>query len=272
MSLIHLIVGDATAKPLLEAVNQQEEEVVVLKDILHIGPLKTEDMSFSEGRSAFWDQVVPDGQPAAQVNDLERLMEVSTRLTNDDQLKIWFWMAPTPADVTAYFWLLHFLKKHQGRFSVVNINGLPFLDENGKLFYPESIGHIPVKEIVKARKLARVTTTSEWETDADEWPRLLEENAGLRIHQGGKKLEGKDIDHYDILLLTFITNQVQKANKVVNTVLSKHKLPTGDWFLHWRLREMAAAGVIELHKGEVKLKDKEAANETEATTTTPEAE
>jgi len=266
MSLIHLIVGDATAKPLTEAVTQHEAlagDVVILKDILHVGPLKTEGMTFSEGRSAFWSSVVPEGQPAVLVDDLERLMEVSSRLSNDEELKIWFWMAPTPADVTAYFWLLHFLKKHQGRFSVVNINGLPFLDENGKLFYPESIGHIPVKEIIKARKLARVTTPSEWETDADEWPRLIEENAGLRIHQGGKKLGGQEIDHYDILLLTFITAQNQKATKVVNLALSKHKLPTGDLFLHWRLREMAAAGKIEMNKGEVKLKEPGTSNQEE---------
>jgi hypothetical protein len=266
MSLIHLIVGDATAKPLIEAVALDEHlkgEVIVLKDILHVGPLKTEGMTFSEGRTAFWNTVIPEKQHDIVVDDLERLMEVSSRLSNSEDLKIWFWMAPTPADVTAYFWLLHFLKKHQGRFSVVNINGLPFLDENGKLFYPESIGHIPVKEMVKARKLARVTTPSEWETDADEWPRLIEENAGLRILQGGKKLSGHDIDHYDILLLTFITAQNQKATKVVNQALSKHKLPTGDTFLHWRLRVMAELNEIDMNKGDVKLKGKSNTGEEE---------
>jgi len=258
MNLIHLIVGDATAKPLLEAVAMEEAlqgEVVVLKDILHVGPLKTEGMTFSEGRSHFWNKVIPEGQPEAKVNDLERLMEVSSRLSNDERLKIWFWMAPTPADITAYFWLLHFLKKHQGRFSVININGLPFLDSNGKLFYPESIGHIPPKELVKARKLARVTTPSEWETDADEWPRLVEENAGLRLHQGGKRLAAQPIDHYDILLQSLITAQPQKAAKIAGLAIGKHKLPTGDLFLLWRLRAMAEEGKIELNKGEVKLKE-----------------
>ncbi|WP_162902830.1 DUF3658 domain-containing protein [Taibaiella koreensis] len=272
MSVIHLIVGDLTATPVIEAIAQQtlEGEIVVLKDILHVGPLKTEGMTFSEGRGAFWTQTQPEGQSAAEVDDLERLMAVSSRLSNEPEAQIWFWMAPTPADVTAYYWLLHFLRKHQGRFSVININGLPFLDVNGKLFYPESIGHIPVKEIAKAKKLARVTTVSEWETDGDEWPRLIAENAGMRIHQGGKKLAPQTIDHYDILLLTFITGQNQKATKVVNQAMSKHKLPTGDLFLHWRLREMAAAGKIELNKGDVKLKEEQAsaAEHTENDTTT----
>lgn len=272
MSLIHLIVGDVAAKPLMEAVSQHEElagEVVVLKDILHVGPLKTEGMGFSESRSAFWNNVVPDAQHI-EVDDLERLMEVSSKLSNDSSSKIWFWMAPAPADITAYFWLLHFLKKHPGRFSIVNINGLPFLDENGKLFYPESIGHIPVKEIIKARKLARVTTPSEWETDADEWPRLTSENEGLRIHEGGKRIKSQPVTFYDEALLQHITDSSQKMHKVINLAISKNKVPTGDLFLQWRLREMAKEGRVEITKGEVKLNNGQYSNEAE--TTEPSAE
>lgn len=262
MRLIHLIVGDVAAKPLKEACAEHEVlsgEVVVLKDILHVGPLKTDGLNFSEGRSLFWNAVAPENQQSIQVNDLERLMEISSILSNDENAAIWFWMAPAPADVTAYFWLLHFLKKHQGRFSVVNINGLPFLDENGKLFYPEGIGYIPAKEILKARKLARVTTPSEWETDADEWPRLVAENGGIRVHEGGKRLKSQPISIYDDVLLQHITGQSQKANKVVHLAISKSKVPTGDSFLHWRLREMAKEGTIELAKGEVRLSSGETA-------------
>ncbi len=256
MSIIHLVVGDLTAQPLFTAINEETapgEEIVVLKDILHVGPLRTDGIGFSEGRSAFWQTV--SGEPSTPVvtDDLERLMQVSSRLSNSADIKIWFWMAPTPADVVAYFWLLHFLKKHQGRFYVVNINGLPFLDNNGKLFYPESIGHIPVKEVTKARKLARATLPSEWETDGDEWGRLLEEHSGIRIFEGGKRLKGAAIDHYDDLLLAAISAQPQKISKVINLVMSKHKVPTGDLFLQWRLKTMAEAGIIDLTKHDVKL-------------------
>ncbi len=261
MSLIHLIVGDATAQPLSEAVALEETlngEIIVLKDILNVGPLKTEGMTFSEGRSAFWNEVIPEGQAAAEVDDLERLMTVSSRLSNDPSLHIWFWMAPRAADVCAYFWLLQFLKKHQGRFSVININGLPFLDENGKLFYPDSFGDVPVKEIIKARKLARVITPSEWETDGDEWPRMITENHGLRKHEAGKKLSGQAISFYDDLLLSLCTKSNQKATRVVNQAMAKNKIQTGDLFLLWRLRELAAAGKLELQKGDAKLASEKA--------------
>lgn len=267
MSLIHFIVGDVAAQPLIEACSQHEllaGEVVVLKDILHVGPLKTEGLTFSENRSAFWNEVSPESQQSIKVDDLERLMAISSRLTNGEDAQIWFWMAPAPADVMAYFWLLHFLKKHQSKFSVVNINGLPFLDENGKLFYPESIGHIPVKEIVKARKLARVTTPSEWETDADEWPRLLNENQGIRLHEGGKRMKSAPIGHYDQTLMQYVTAQAQKSNKIINQAIAKNKVPTGDSFLHWRLRKLSSQGLLDMSRGEVKLANEESTQKSDA--------
>jgi hypothetical protein len=264
MSTIHLVVGNLAAQPLQEAVAQEESmqgEVVVLKDILNVGPLKTEGLSFSEGRSEFWKQVT--AQQDLVVDDLERLMQVSSQLSNNPEDRVWFWMAPLAADIGAYFWLLHFLKKHQGRFYVVNVNGLPFLDNNGKLFYPDSISFLPLKEIIKARKLARVITPSEWETDGDEWTNLVQANAGIRIFEGGKKLSGHPLDHYDTLLLSAMNNQNQKAGKLVNQVLSKNKISTGDLFLHWRLRVMAEAGLLEIEKNDLRLKGKTTPADTE---------
>jgi hypothetical protein len=107
----------------------------------------------------------------------------------------------------------------------------------------------------KARKLARPITRSDWESDADEWPRLVEENTGIRIFKGGKKIESQPIGYYDMLLLDLISDQNQKATKIVNTTLNKQKVPTGDIFLHWRLKKLAEQGLLNWNKGEVKKAD-----------------
>lgn len=255
MNKIHLIVGDHAAKPLSEAVLQDEQlggEIFILKDILHVGPLKTGELSFSEGRSAFWRQVngaIGETEPVA---DLERLMQLSTRMSNQEDIGLYFWMAPCPADVCAYFWLLHYLKKHVGKLFLININGLPFLDQEGKLFYPDSFSYLPVKEIVKAQKLSRVLSPSEWEADGEEWEKLREENAGIRILEGGKKLSGKGIDFYDEKLVLPVTQQFQKTNRVIHQAISKYRIPTGDSFLRWRLEELVKDGKIVQENGMVK--------------------
>jgi hypothetical protein len=101
-------------------------------------------------RSAFWQEVVINEKNPIQTDDMERLLEVSAAMAKDEEAKVWVWMAPLPADICTYFWTIKYMGKYPGRFFVVNIAGLPFLDENGKLFYPKSIADIPVKEVVKA--------------------------------------------------------------------------------------------------------------------------
>lgn len=248
------------AAPLQEAIHAEaslQGELTVLKDILHIGPiLKQEGQSFSELRSAFWQQAVVNEKNLVQVDDMERLLEVSNALYKDPEAQAWFWMAPSPADVCAYHWMLPYLARHTGRFYLLNIAGLPFLDENGKVFYPKSISEILPKELIKARKLARQVTPAEVEVDGEEWQRLTDENAGIRTHGGGKKLASQPETYYDDQLASFCSHQFQKASRIITQAMGKFGIPTGDTYLGWRLREMAAAGRLQLQGDVTKaLKD-----------------
>jgi hypothetical protein len=257
--IYHFVVGDHAAGPLRDAIATEpsmEGEVIVLKDILHIGPLqKEEGQSFSEMRTQYWQQVVPQDKDL-KVDDMERLLEVSAAMFRDETAQAWFWMAPAPADVCAFHWLLNYLGKHMGRFYLLNIANLPFLDENGKVFYPKSIAQVLPREIVKARRLARPVTPAELEIDGDEWRKLTEENAGIRTHGGGKKLASQPETYYDDQLLSFCSHQYQKASRIVSQALNKFGIPTGDVHLGWRLREMAASGRLQLQGNVLKeLKD-----------------
>ena len=248
--IYHFVVGDMAAEPLRAAIVSEpsmEGEIIVLKDILHVGPLKKEEgQSFSELRSAFWRQVMPNEKNPPFVDDMERLLEISAAMFKDENIQAWLWMAPWPADVCAYHWMLPYLSKHTGRFYLVNIANLPFLDENGKVYYPKNISEILPKELVKARRLARQVTPAEVEVDGDEWRKLVEENAPIRVHEGGKKLASNNEHHYDNQLLSFCSNQFQKASKIVRQTLSKHNIPTGDVWLGWRLRKLAEEGKLQL--------------------------
>lgn len=254
MSKVHIVVGDHAAvalKTAFDTIAGSADELFVVKDVFSLGPLRSEELPFSELRSSFW-QEVGGGDP--QIDDLERLMELSTRSTNDVVHQIWFWMSGLPADVCTYFWLLHFLKKHMGKLFVVNINGLPFLDHEGKLYYPESIAALPPRQVVKAMKLSRAITPSEWETDGEEWKRLIkEQNVGIRISGGGKQVIGKPIDHYDKDLLELTGNNNQKIMKLIGTAMQKHKIFTGDTFLIWRLQRLAQQHKLTITRDSVKL-------------------
>ncbi len=246
--IFHLVVGDEAARPLREAVATEESlagEVVVLKDILHVGPLQRgEGESFGVTRSRFWNEVLPHEKEAIVVPDEARVLEVSNALHNTADAEAWVWMAGAPADVCAYHWLLGYLAKHGQKFKLVSAGGLPFLNSSGAVFYPRGFGEVAPREIVKARRLARPLATGEAEIDGENWAVLVGQDTGLRIHEGGKKLASKPVEHYDSILQSFITAQPQRASRVVNAAMSKHNLPTGDTWLGWRLRAMAEAGVV----------------------------
>lgn len=232
-------------------------ELIVVKDVLSVGPLlKGEGQKFSELRSLFWQQVVISEKNPIQVDDLERLLQTGNELSKNEQAVIWIWMAPLPADVCMYYWVLKYLGKYLSRIYVVNIAGLPFLDEDGKLFFPKSIGDLQPRELVKARKLARLVTPGELEVDTDEWRKVEAANAGIRTLEGGKRLVGHGEDYYDGQLGSFISHQYQKASRIVAQALGKFGMPTGDLYLGWRLRRMAEAGKLELQGDVTKaLKD-----------------
>ena len=255
--IYHIVVGDVAGDRLKETIANEESmagEVLVLRDILHIGPIqKAEGQTFSEMRSAFWNEVVNNEKNPIQVDDMERLLEVSKQMFDDDTIQAWYWMAPWPADVCGFHWVMPYLSKHATRFHLLNIAGLPFLDANGKVHYPKSIGEILPRELVKARKLARLVTPSEVEIDGEEWRKLVEDNSGIRVHEGGKKLRSVSEDHYDNQLVSFCSQQYQKASKIVTQALTKFNVPTGDYYLGWRLRKMAEAGKLQLQGDVTKM-------------------
>lgn len=260
LMIYHIVVGDMAAQPLQEAILSEpsmQGEIVVLKDILHVGPLqKEEDKSFSETRSAFWNQVVLNEKQPIEVKDTETIQEVSLAMHNNPDAKAWFWMAPSPADVTAYHWVLKYLSRYSGRLFILSIAGLPFLDENGKVYYPKNISEILPKELVKARRLARLVTPAEVEIDGDEWQKMQEQNAPIRTHEGGKKIAARGADHYDNQLLSFCSQQYQKASRIVSQAMNKFNIPTGDLYLGYRLRKMAEEGKLQLQGDVAKtLKD-----------------
>jgi hypothetical protein len=179
-------------------------------------------------------------------DDRETVKELKNKLDADTLLEAWIWMGQNQHDVTGYFWLVRQLKGYQGRIMILYLNNLPFINEKGQLFYPWNVHDILPKEAVKAKKLARPITLSEFEVDPDEWKKLSEENAVVRILEGGKKIIGKEETFYDGEIMKNITAEWQKAWRVLGNTLHRMKIKTGDVYLMWRMKHLINEGKIEI--------------------------
>ena len=262
--MIHIVFNEADVAVLSKVIGLDDSlrgKVVQIKDDYAVGPLSA--IYNGEGmaaRKAWWAQVLAGGdyeQKAddGSVDDYKTVAELVGELRRNPDEILWIWAAQNKHDVSGYYWLLHFVKEFQGRVFILYLNNLPFISEKGNIFYPLWLHTIPPKEFLKAKKLARPITLSEFEVDPDEWIRLSNEAKGVRILEGGKKLVQYGYDFYDADLKRFITKDWQKAGKVIAQFISKNKHTTGDAYLLWRLKLMANEGEFDI-QGELKnMKD-----------------
>jgi len=250
--MIHIVFQHADVNLLKEAIKLDESlngEVFEIKDEWGVGPLK--DIDTEEGwetRIVWWKGLVagsPYEKNVGTFDDRETVKSIKESLNADERLEAWIWMGQNQHDVTGYYWLMAQLKRYQGRIMVLYLNNLPFINEKGHLFYPWSVHDILPKEAVKAKKLARPITLSEFEVDPDEWKKISDENATVRILEGGKKIAGKEDSFYDNEVLKNITNEWQKATRVLSNTLHRMKIKTGDVFIMWRMKHLINEGKIE---------------------------
>lgn len=262
--MIHIVFQEADIAALAKSFELDETlqaDIIQIKDDYAVGPLK--DLFTEEGmeaRKQWWRDVLAGGDldgkvDAGEVDDVKTVADLKERLDNNEEAFIWIWAAQNKHDVSGYYWLMSQLKDYQGRIFILYLNNLPFLNEKGNLFYPTNLFEIPAREFVKAKKLAREITPSEFEVDPDEWTKLCDEDKGVRLLEGGKKLVQEDYSFYDAELKKLVTGDWQKASKLINAHLSKAKHTTGDAYLLWRLKRMIASDMFDVQGTVGKMKE-----------------
>lgn len=268
--MIHIVFNTADIDVLKQAMELEaslQGEIFEIKDDFAVGPLLNIDTEEGwKAREDWWRSLLQDSpygeKTVGSFDDRETVKKIKEVLEANPDTEAWIWMGQNQHDVMGYYWLMPQLREFQGKVMILYLNNLPFINEKGQLFYPWGIHEILPKEAVKAKRLARAITLSEYEVDPDEWKKLSDENAMVRTLEGGKKIANKEVDYYDSELMKNITGDWQKAWRVLSNTLNRMKVKTGDVFIMWRMKELIAAEKIEVtgepSKGwkefEVKLK------------------
>lgn len=248
--MIHVVFNEPDIKVLEEAIGLDESlsgEIFLIRDDYAVGPLDAEDSPEGwQARRDWWYNLLEStGEGDAQtrlemVDDKMTVHLITKKLEEDPAEKIWIWAAQNKHDVSGYYWFISRMAAWQGRVFILYLNNLPFINDKGGIFYPQWLSQIPPREFLKAKKLARPITPSEFEVDTDEWLRLGREGKMVRLLEGGKKLVQKDVDYYDTAIDQYIGGDFVKGARVVQLFLSKEKETTGDVFVLWRLKQMIA--------------------------------
>jgi hypothetical protein len=249
--MIHIVFNTADIAALESAIELDETlsgKIIEIKDDYAVGPLM--DIYETEGYQArrdWWKGVLaysPYEDQLDIVDDTLTIHQLINSLNHDENEMIWIWMGQNAHDVSGYYWLMSQFKAYQSRIHVLYLNNLPFLNEKGQLFYPTHLSQIEPKEFLKAKKLARPITLSEFELDPDEWKKLCQENEGVRFLEGGKKLVSMHIGCYDKEILSLLTKNAQKLPSAISNIMAKLKVKLGDAFIVSRLKALEEAGKL----------------------------
>ena len=249
--MIHIVFNTADIAAIEAAIELDDTlagKVIEIKDDYAVGPLL--DIYETEGYQSRrdWWKIILEHSPYIDqidiVDDKLTIHQLLNALNHDANEVIWLWMGQNAHDVSGYYWFMSQFKEYQGRIQVLYLNNLPFLNEKGQLFYPTYLSQIQPKEFLKAKKLARPITLSEFELDPDEWKILCQENEGVRFLEGGKKLVSMQIGCYDKEILSLLTKNAQKLPSALSNIMAKLKVKLGDAFIVYRLKTLEEAGKI----------------------------
>lgn len=214
MKHIHIVTGTEQAQHIAAAFgefNVADAEVLAITDDFSYGPLRQRETPFSLLRNQFWNGLKNDLNNSYEIRDLENILALLNRSQEaENGLTLHFWMSDRAAELLTYYFLLHYLKPLTGQLHIININGLPFLNDDLQLFYPRSFTEINARGIIKALKLSRLITASETEADGDEWKFFQQHPGTVRILSGGKQVAVHEAHYYDEKILEAVTLQPQK--------------------------------------------------------------
>lgn len=243
--MIHIITGEQSAEQLRQAFLLDENlhgEIFVLNDYLHVGEiLSTPEIAHKNIREYFWKNILSEEETIP--NDVETIQNCIYK-ANMEEEPVCFWVAPSARDICNYYFLLTCFRPYVGMLHTIQIAGLPFLNEKNQLFIPNTFAEIPPKEFTKTKRLLKEVSAAEYELDIDEWNKIMNENAPLRIYEGGKKIVSKDINYINKGILSALSTDNKKINRLLNDFAKKStwEIPTA--FVKKRLITLAHQGDI----------------------------
>ena len=174
--MIHLVFQEADIAVLKKAIELDESlagKVEIIRDDFAVGPIGNifETEGYQQRRD-WWKELVDispynTDQLMTIVDDKMSVHQLKKEMDENPKEELWIWMGQNAHDVCGYYWLISQLQAYQGRVVVLYMNNLPFINEKGNIFYPEWLHIIPPREFMKAKKLARPITLSEFEVDPD---------------------------------------------------------------------------------------------------------
>lgn len=254
----HVVLGGKISTLLLSYFKdsgfESDHQIITLLDDLSFGPLRDDSLPFSDLRNSYWESLKPNekDKKSIQITDLEQLLELRSKMIQNESIKLVFWHDNTANSILYYYLIIHYFKHLSERLFTINTLNLPFLDDQLRLFYPNHLYQIPYKELRKVLKLLRPISKPEIDADLDEFATYQAERVNTyRVLAKGKTILSLSYDEIGKLLLDNITSDSSKVKKVVSDWLSGADSIFAPVFYNYFIDDLSIKGFISIENNTI---------------------
>ncbi|MFT3988474.1 DUF3658 domain-containing protein [Aestuariivirga sp.] len=255
----HLCFSMSGAESLCEALRDAERDELVIRglfDDLSMGPIN--DVCSAE-RQAWLQDILHGGDVFADW-DAHMHFWSSINLMQTDDVTIWY----SSRNARDYCGFLEFLRRLPADADLIAANiadgnfSAKFGAEAEQPIY--STGLLLPHHWVSAFALARMRARREYAKELENWERLREENAPLRVFRDGRLISAKE-DFYDQGLFRHLSDRWRKVAYVVGrTMMDFSDMPEpqmiSDLWLDHRINVLVDAGMIkEIGEGDMRHRE-----------------
>jgi Protein of unknown function/Domain of unknown function (DUF1835) len=237
--MIHVMFSASAAGTLRQLLGDRaiRQRVIDLHSDLDFGPIGSGE---TQERTDWFNRTIPNDFGGWTWFD-EALHRFNKVAADPDRL---VWIAPkSAAEQCGFYWYLSRFGGSGSRMIIADFG----LQHSWEGEVPRSLGSLGVEPM---GELLDECSRVDWDParfPQDRWPALMAENALLRVVIDGQ-VQSVAEDLFDHFLLAACPPSWTKHYRVIGEAMGHHIWKAGhnvgDHFLHWRLRELVAQGMI----------------------------
>ncbi len=220
---------------------KNEEQIICFEDKLSIGPVGANPAEIRKRK--VWLSLVLKGSARKKeiVLSVDKdLGKINSIIESTEHLeKIYLWTGDDTSEIISTARLLSMISVQDVDIFKTNFSQVAIKNRKGETFYPRSFTE------VNASQVAAVASHFEplLENDLTRWQNLWEkvnaEESVVKVLTEYRNIQFCDETHFDNYLIAKCSNKFQLAAKIIGETLVETDFAAPDWFLNWRLKELA---------------------------------
>ncbi len=180
---------------------------------------------------------------AEYIKEMDRVNEIVELAKNGNHLR--FWVANATYNLCGLYYILNKIKEYNCQITLVNLKSNIIDAESGKKIHYRSWGMVEPCNLLASIKSIKTLSKKEVEHLANEWVRLENKNADLRVVEKNKVVSVNS-NYFDDLIFKYVPSGNFKEIVLIGKVLGNCNQYVNINQIAMRIDELIADGVFEI--------------------------